>query len=76
VGIALLLYRPFHIGDHVQVTAPSGLETGVVESLSLGYTKLRTADNRSIIVPNSVMAGQAVINVLDKKTVGTADERR
>jgi small conductance mechanosensitive channel len=75
-GIALLLYRPFHVGDHVQVTAPSGLETGVVESLSLGYTKLRTADNRSIIVPNSVMAGQAVINVLDKKTVGTADERR
>lgn len=66
-GIALLLYRPFHVGDHVQVTAPSGLETGTIESLSLGYTKLRTADNRCIIVPNSVMAGQVVINVSEKK---------
>jgi uncharacterized protein len=65
-GIALLLYRPFHVGNRVQITAPNGLETAVVESLTLGYTKLRTADNRCIIVPNSVMAGQVVIEVPDK----------
>ena len=39
-GISLLLYRPFKLGDWLQVTAPTGLETGVVESFTLGYTLL------------------------------------
>jgi len=62
-GISLLLYRPFNLGDRVQVSAPSGLETGVVESLNLGYTVLRTADNRRIVIPNSAMASQTSINL-------------
>jgi hypothetical protein len=37
-GLSLLLYRPFKLGDRLQVTAPTGLETGFVESLTLGYT--------------------------------------
>ena len=41
-GISLLLYRPFEAGDRLQVTAPTGLETDVVESLNLGYTVLKT----------------------------------
>jgi len=58
-----LLYRPFNLGDRLQVTAPSGLETGVVESLNLGYTVLRTLDNRRVVIPNSVMASQTSINL-------------
>ena len=41
-GISLLLYRPFKLGDRLQVTAPTGLETGIVEGLTLGYP----AENR------------------------------
>jgi small conductance mechanosensitive channel len=63
-GISLLLYRPFKVGDRLQVTAPSGLETGVVESLNLGYTVLKTDDNRRVVVPNSAMASQTTINLL------------
>lgn len=62
-GVALLLYRPFRLGDRIQVNAPSGLETGFVDSLSLGYTTLRTEDNRRIVIPNSVMASQTSINI-------------
>jgi small conductance mechanosensitive channel len=62
-GISLLLYRPFNIGDRLQVTAPTGLETGVVESLNLGYTVLRTADDRHIVIPNSAMASQTSVNL-------------
>ncbi|MEZ4664036.1 MAG: mechanosensitive ion channel family protein [Caldilineaceae bacterium] len=62
-GISLLLYRPFSLGDLVQINAPSGLETGVVNSLTLGYTVLKTFDNRHIVVPNSVMATQITINL-------------
>ena len=62
-GISLLLYRPFQLGDRLQVIAPTGLETGTVESLTLGYTLLKTDDNRRVVVPNSVMANQTTINL-------------
>lgn len=62
-GISLLLYRPFNLGDRLQVAAPSGLESGVVESLNLGYTVLRTGDNRRVVIPNSLMASQTSINL-------------
>jgi small-conductance mechanosensitive channel len=62
-GMTLLLYRPFQVGDRVQVNAPTGLETGVVEVVTLGYTMLRTGDNRRIVVPNSVMASQVTVNL-------------
>ncbi len=62
-GISLLLYRPFKVGDRLQVNAPTGLETGVVESLNLGYTLLKTDDNRRVVVPNSVMASQTTVNL-------------
>lgn len=62
-GMTLLLYRPFQVGDRVQVAAPTGLETGVVEVITLGYTILRTGDNRRIVVPNSAMANQVTVNL-------------
>lgn len=62
-GISLLLYRPFNLGDRLQVIAPTGLETGVVESLNLGYTILRTFDNRRVVIPNSAMASQTNVNL-------------
>jgi small-conductance mechanosensitive channel len=62
-GFSLLLYRPFHLGDKVQLNTPKGMETGTVYSLSLGYTVLRNAENQEIIVPNSVMVSQVIIRV-------------
>lgn len=61
-GISLVLYRPFKIGDRLQVSAPTGLESGQVESLNLGYTVLKTDDNRRIVIPNSAMASQTTVN--------------
>ena len=62
-GISLLLYRPFNVGDRLQVTAPTGLETGEIESLSLGYTIIKTDDNRRVVIPNSIMASKTTINL-------------
>ena len=59
----MALYRPFKLGDCLQVAAPTGLETGIVESLTLGYTLLKTDDHRRVVVPNSVMASQTTINL-------------
>jgi small conductance mechanosensitive channel len=62
-GFSLILYRPFKLGDRLQVNAPTGLEAGVVESLGLGYTVLKTDDNRRIVVPNSIIASQTTVNL-------------
>ncbi len=62
-GISLLLYRPFRVGDRLQVTAPTGVETGVVESLSLGYTILRCDRDRRVVLPNSGIANSVTINL-------------
>jgi small-conductance mechanosensitive channel len=62
-GVSLVLYRPFKIGDRVQVSAPTGLETGLVVNIDLGYTVVRTADQRLLVMPNSSIAGQACINL-------------
>ena len=62
-GVAIMLYRPFRLGDRLQVSAPTGTETGTVETLSLGYTTLRTDDGRFVVLPNSVAASQVTINL-------------
>jgi len=62
-GISLLLYRPFQVGDHLQINAPTGLETGEVERITLGYTVLITTDQRQIVVPNNAMVSQVTIRL-------------
>ena len=62
-GISLLLYRPFNVGDRLQLATPTGSEVAEVESLNLGYTVLKTDDNRRIVVPNSIMASQTTVNL-------------
>src|SRR3569833_2983140 len=62
-GVSITIYRPFRLGDTIQVAAPTGPEIGVVELISLGYTTLRTADGRIVVVPNALAASQVSINL-------------
>ena len=62
-GISITIYRPFRLGDTIQIAAPTGTEIGVIENISLGYTTLRTADGRYIVVPNALAASQVSINL-------------
>jgi small conductance mechanosensitive channel len=62
-GVSITIYRPFRLGDTLQVAAPTGTEVGVVEMISLGYTTLRAPAGHLIVVPNSVAASQVTINL-------------
>ena len=62
-GIAITIYRPFRLGDTLQVATPTGNDIGTVDLISLGYTTLRTADGRLIVLPNSSAASQVIINL-------------
>jgi small-conductance mechanosensitive channel len=64
-GIAITIYRPFRLGDTLQVATPTGTDIGVVELISLGYTTLRAPDGHLIVLPNSSAASQVIINLND-----------
>lgn len=68
-GIAITIYKPFRLGDTLQVAAPTGTEIGTIEMISLGYTTLQTADGRHIVLPNAIAASQVTIN-LTRANVG------
>ena len=57
-GIMLLVFRPFNVGDYV-ITA--GVE-GTVQTMSLFYTFLQTADNKKVTVPNGTLMSANVTN--------------
>ena len=67
-GISLLLYRPVRLGDEIKVYASAGDETGVVESITLGYTTLTMSNNEKIIIPNSVLAATIIVNYGKKES--------
>jgi small conductance mechanosensitive channel len=70
-GVSITIYRPFRLGDTLQVTAPTGTEIGVVELISLGYTTLRAQDGHLIVLPNSIAASQVTINLNDTFAPGS-----
>lgn len=60
-GFSLVLYRPFRIGDEIQINTPKGLTTGTVHALSLGYTVLRDSEGQLVVVPNNIMSNTIII---------------
>ena len=57
-GVMILFFRPFSLGD--KVTA--GGETGKVVDIGLFATILLTPDNNKIIIPNSSVTGNTIVN--------------
>ncbi|WP_231930790.1 mechanosensitive ion channel family protein [Botrimarina hoheduenensis] len=58
-GAMLLIFRPFRVGDTVNV----GGQLGTVDEIELFTTTLDTFDNRRIILPNSSVFGSTIENV-------------
>ena len=57
-GIMILAYRPFDVGDQIDAANVNGL----VESVSLFATHIRTFDNKMTIVPNNKIWGDIITN--------------
>ena len=57
-GVLIILLRPFKTGDFVEV----GGQMGTVDRIELFHTYLKTLDNRSVILPNSSVMDDAIIN--------------
>ncbi|RKX23750.1 MAG: mechanosensitive ion channel family protein, partial [Candidatus Zixiibacteriota bacterium] len=57
-GIMLIIFRPFKAGDYVE----AGGTSGVVESISIFNTILKTPDNKKVYVPNGSIMGGNITN--------------
>ncbi len=58
-SISIISDKSFQIGDYIKF----GAYEGTVEDLNLRSTKIRTLDNALTIIPNSVVANDAIINI-------------
>lgn len=65
-GVMLLIFRPFHVGDYIEVAG----KAGTVTEVGFFYTVLTTVDNCIVTVPNSSLTNTVITDY------STADTRR
>ena len=61
-GIMILIFKPFKSGDYIEAQGYAG----IVSEVNIFSTKLRTYDNRTIILPNGALSNGNINNVFDK----------
>jgi small conductance mechanosensitive channel len=57
-GILIAITQPVRIGDRVSYAG----QEGAVEEIGLTYTFIRTLDRRRLVVPNSKLASDTIVN--------------
>ena len=64
-GITILVDRPFRIGDNIEIDG----QFGSVEEITLRSTRVRTLNNQIMVMPNTLMITQKLINHTMLKTI-------
>lgn len=62
-GIIIKLFKPFKVGDHI---IDSDKHDGIVQSISLIYTKILDKDGNTIVIPNKRLANRTITIVNEK----------
>ena len=63
-GIIILLFKPYKVGDVIETQG----YIGVVKEIQIFTTVLTTADNKTIIIPNSPIATGSLVNYTTQGT--------
>lgn len=62
-GIMILMFKPFKAGDYIEALGFSG----IVNEVNIVSTKLRTFDNKTIILPNGALSNGNIKNYFERK---------
>ena len=57
-GVLILLFKPFKVGDYI--IEDTHKNEGTVTEIQIFYTKLRTMDNRIVVIPNGTLANSSL----------------
>lgn len=70
-GIFIVIFKPFRVDDHIEI----GEQKGIVEDITLRHTVIRNLENRRVIIPNTAISEQTIINsdIVDEKVCTTLD---
>ena len=63
-GFLLIIFRPFKVGDLIEAAGVFG----VVEAIQIFTTQLKTADNKTVIIPNAKLTDDNIVNWTVKGT--------
>jgi len=63
-GFLMIIFRPLKVGDFIEGAGVGG----TVEKIKIFTTQLQTPDNKVIIVPNSKLTGDNIVNYSTKGT--------
>lgn len=63
-GALILLTRPFKIDDFIEAQGYSG----TVEDIHIVTTRVRTADNKVVYIPNGILSSDTIVNYSEKPT--------
>ena len=69
-GVMLLLFKPFRVGDTIEVQGKKGL----VKEVQIFSTLLIAADNKIIIIPNNLLSNGIIENSGKIKVENTATQ--
>lgn len=58
-GIFIVVFKPFRVNDRLKIRETLN---GIVEDITLRHTVIRDFENRRIIVPNTLMGNEIIIN--------------
>lgn len=58
-GVLILLLKPFVVGDNIIAQS----QEGTVTSIQIFYTIVTTFDNRTVVIPNSKLSNEVIINI-------------
>ncbi len=58
-GVFIVIFKPLSVHDVVKI---GSLYHGIVEDITLRHTVIRDFENRRIVIPNSVMSSETIIN--------------
>jgi small conductance mechanosensitive channel len=61
-GLFIAMFKPFRAGDQIKIIQTNSEVFGIVDDISLRHTIIRTFDNKHVIIPNSVITTQTIIN--------------
>src|SRR3954470_15622031 len=58
-GILILMLKPFRVGENIIAQG----QEGTVKTIQIFFTVVKTFDNRTVIIPNSKLSNEVIVNL-------------
>ena len=59
-GVFIVIFKPFSVGDYIKLLTSN--QVGIVEDITIRHTIIKSIENRRIVIPNSVISREAILN--------------